>query len=110
MQCVHTLGYMGSTQVATQALEIRDALERCMADYFKHFVAVAEIQGWMMGGFDKLTSVEMWEAPKNEINNNILLVFLCPCTVVPLFLGGGARRWKIYNHMGSSHLLVPCSL
>ena len=54
----------GSKQVATKALEIRDALENCMEDYFKHFVAVAEMQGWMKEGFEKLTSVEMWEAPK----------------------------------------------
>ena len=54
----------GSKQVAKKALEIRDALENCMEDYFKHFVAVAEMQGWMKEGFEKLTSVEMWEAPK----------------------------------------------
>ena len=53
----------GSKQVAKKALDIRDALENCMEDYFKHFVAVAEMQGWMKEGFEKLTSVEMWEAP-----------------------------------------------
>ena len=50
----------GSKQVAKKALEIRDALENCMEDYFKHFVAVAEMQGWMKEGFEKQ---EMWEAP-----------------------------------------------
>ena len=45
-------------------MKIRDALENCMEDYFKHFVAVAEMQGWKKEGFEKLTSVEMWEAPK----------------------------------------------